>query len=690
MPEPTDTRLLEEYVARDSQEAFEALVRRHINLVFSTACRQVGDPDKARDIAQAVFIILARKAPRLRKEIILSGWLYQTTRLTANAFVRGEQRRQRREQEAFMRSEINHPDDDGIWQQLAPILDEAMGRLGADDRHAIVLRFFEGLNTTEAAAALRINEAAFRKRVERALEKLRRFFARRGVVISAATVGSVLAAHAVKAAPACVTTVIAAAVAGKGAAAGASALTLTNTTLKLMAWTKTKIAVAAAAGLLLATGTATVTLTTLERHGENAKLRVLPDGSFVRLLSTSVGTRFDYRAPSVAPWQRAILTKLPSSVASRFDGWLGMGGGRMTMVGPNPGVSNLAVFAAVETPSRSGGTLGIVAFDDQGNSCLASAGAGTIGNDDGRRSRTIRVWVLGAFPRRSKTVGLRVVNITHDESTWQTMAEFHTANPFYAKYPVWEPEDIPATKSDGDLAVTLTSLDTGVSLANPTRPAAADEVPATRATFRIDPAGQAGRTWEPKAIELSDATGNRWRPYWPAEATRQNGCSNELTFIGALWRGESAWKMRVEFARTSGFYEDEQWTVSDLRVPASSETVNLDQSATVQGVTMKLVAFTGSNADQPGNLMWQGEKGEPRISIRAQTTDDNCRVSLVKVVDQRGRAVEVDPDSQWTWSAPEKVFGLKAGPGVSSVSCTFAVQRSRYVEFLARPEYASK
>ena len=688
MPETTDMRLLEDYVTSDSQEAFEALVRRHINLVFSTACRHVGDPDQARDIAQAVFIILARKAPHLRKEVILSGWLYQTTRLTATTFVRGEVRRQRREQEAIMRSDIEQPDDDSIWQQMAPILDEAMGRLGNDERHAVVLRFFDGLNTTEAAAVLRINEPAFRKRVERGLEKLRKFFARRGVALSTTTVASALAAHAVKAAPAGVTAFVTAGAAGK-AAGGSSTATLIKTTLKLMAWTKTKIAVVTAVGLVLAAGTATVSVTTLDRHGEDARLRVLPDGSFIRLLSTSVGTRFNYRAPSASSWQRTMLRKLPSSVASRFDGWLGMAGGGMTMVTPNPGVPTLGVLAAVETPSGHGSSLSLVAFDDSGNASLASMGSGVVGSDDGRRFRTVHSWVLGPFPRRSKRIGLRVVQTAGDEKTWKTLAEFHTANPFYTNYPVWQSEDLPATKSDGDLAVTLNSLETGLCLAELDRAAASNEVPATRAMFQIDPASQAGSAWAAKGIEISDATGNRWRPYYPYEGLKQNGCSNELTFMGNLWPGEAAWKLRFEFARTSGFGDDELWTVSDIPVPAATETAKLNQSATVQGVNVKLVAFTGADADQPGNMKWQMEKGEPRISIRAANAGDDWRISLVKVVDQRGRPVEVDPDSQWSWPSHEKVFGLKIRPGVSSITCTFAVQRSRFVEFLARPGYAT-
>src|SRR6267154_231297 len=139
--QPTDDgALLREYAENHSDEAFAALVTRHINLVYSVALRSVGDPHQAEEITQAVFILLAKKAAQLRHDKALSSWLFQATRLTASNFVRSETRRHRREQEAHMQSISDESGNDG-WRQIAPSLDTAVASLSEKDRQAIVLRF---------------------------------------------------------------------------------------------------------------------------------------------------------------------------------------------------------------------------------------------------------------------------------------------------------------------------------------------------------------------------------------------------------------------------------------------------------------------------------------------------------------------------------------------------------------------
>jgi len=245
-----DMALLREYVLRNSERAFSTLVSRHIDLVYSAALRHVGNHHNAEEITQAVFVILARKARSLSPKTVLPGWLFRTARLTAANHLRGEIRRTRREQEAFMQS--NSPDDPNqLWQHMTPLLNDLVDSLREKDRNAVVLRFLKGKNYGEVAAALGSSEEAAQMRVSRALEKLRRLFAKRGVVISAAALSAVMMTQGTQAAPAGLAASVAAA-AMQGTAVTASTLTIVQGTLKIMAWTKLKFAVAAGVVAVLA------------------------------------------------------------------------------------------------------------------------------------------------------------------------------------------------------------------------------------------------------------------------------------------------------------------------------------------------------------------------------------------------------------------------------------------------------
>jgi RNA polymerase sigma factor (sigma-70 family) len=153
MQEMDDIALLREYVEHDSEEAFASLVTRHVNKVYSVALRHTSNLHQAEEITQTVFVILARKSRYFGRRVVLSGWLYQTARLTAISAIRSEIRRAHREQEAYMRTALNENESD-VWMQIAPLLDTAMAGLNETDRHAVVLRFFDGKTMREVGAAL--------------------------------------------------------------------------------------------------------------------------------------------------------------------------------------------------------------------------------------------------------------------------------------------------------------------------------------------------------------------------------------------------------------------------------------------------------------------------------------------------------------------------------------------------------
>ena len=257
----SDAELLRAYVEHGSETAFAAIVERHKGLVYASALRQTADAGLAEEITQAVFVVLARKAATLKPGTILSGWLFRATRFATSDALKGERRRARREHEASLMNPANtDPDDDSaaLWQEIAPVLDDSLARLGERDRHALLLRFFDQKNLADVGRALGLSEDGARRRIQRALEKLRGLLGQRGVVVPAVVLASALAANAAPTAP---STLLISATASSSAASAP----LVKGTLALMAWSKTKIAIVTIAILLFVNSAALVTILLLQR-----------------------------------------------------------------------------------------------------------------------------------------------------------------------------------------------------------------------------------------------------------------------------------------------------------------------------------------------------------------------------------------------------------------------------------------
>ena len=235
MSEPanaSDLELLARYTRQHAEDAFATLVRRHVDLVHSAALRQVRSPQLAEEVAQTTFTKLARIAPQLAPDTILTAWLYQVTRREAIDAVRREARRQLREQIATELNTMNAITSD--WAHIEPILDEAMAELDDTDRAAVLLRYFENKSLREVGATLGTSDDAAQKRVSRAVERLRELFAKRGITVGTSGLVVVISANAVQAAPVglAVTISTAAALAGT-----TLATTTTVTAIKTIAMT---------------------------------------------------------------------------------------------------------------------------------------------------------------------------------------------------------------------------------------------------------------------------------------------------------------------------------------------------------------------------------------------------------------------------------------------------------------------
>jgi RNA polymerase sigma factor (sigma-70 family) len=197
----TDQQLLREYTERRSESAFAELVRRHVDLIYSAALRMVCDSHLAEDVTQGAFVALARSAPQLTDRAVVSGWLHRTVQNIAAQTVRTDVRRRAREQEAAAMNELFAAEPDVAWEHIAPHLDAALGELSEADRDALMLRYFERKSAQEMAQVLGVSDDAAQKRVSRAVDRLREFFAKRGVTVGTSGLVLIISANAVQAAP---------------------------------------------------------------------------------------------------------------------------------------------------------------------------------------------------------------------------------------------------------------------------------------------------------------------------------------------------------------------------------------------------------------------------------------------------------------------------------------------------------
>jgi RNA polymerase sigma factor (sigma-70 family) len=256
-----DWQLLKSYGRDDSQDAFTEIVRRHVNLVYSAALRQMREAELARDVTQLVFANLARRAKSLKPKGTLAGWLYRDASFTSREILRRERRRVAREQEAVAMQDIEMSHD---WARIQRGLDDALSQLGQTDRDAVLLRFFGQCSLKDVGSALGMEEDTARKRVSRALEKLRLLLARQGITTTNDALSSALTTHAVQIAPAGLAAgILATSLTGSAAATG------TSTFIELLTMTtKVKATIAALAVA------ATVGTPLYLQRAENKSLRV--------------------------------------------------------------------------------------------------------------------------------------------------------------------------------------------------------------------------------------------------------------------------------------------------------------------------------------------------------------------------------------------------------------------------------
>jgi len=249
-----DQELLAQFVLNGSQEAFAEIVRRHADAVYSAARRQVRDPQTAEDVAQAVFIILARKAKKLQGRDSLAGWLVKATHLASRDALKRQSRRRRHEEQAAALVQDRMERNMTVQtEELWPQLDGAMAQLSEGDRSALALKYLEGKSTVEAAAMLGISEPAAAKRITRAVDRLRKLLVRKKAIAPAVPLAVILEQIPRASAPGHLA-ISAAAAATTAAAATPTGAAIANGVIHLMAWNKIIAAMVLIGSLVAVTG----------------------------------------------------------------------------------------------------------------------------------------------------------------------------------------------------------------------------------------------------------------------------------------------------------------------------------------------------------------------------------------------------------------------------------------------------
>jgi RNA polymerase sigma factor (sigma-70 family) len=275
MKDLSDAELVLRYARGREENAFAEIARRHGPMVYATCRRLLGEGGAADDAAQAVFMLLARKAGSLSRREALAGWLHGAARLVAREHLRAARRRRRAEKEAAEMRAARQGEDSPDWESIRGEIDAEIGRLPRHYRDAVLLSCVEGRSEAETARELGVPAGTVKSRVSRGLEKLRERFAQRGRVMGVAALAALLAEHGRVVMPTALAAKVAALGAGAGLAAVAAAeagattavLLMMEGALKAMMMAKLKLA-AAVLGAAVVVGTAVPVTRSLVQAGE--------------------------------------------------------------------------------------------------------------------------------------------------------------------------------------------------------------------------------------------------------------------------------------------------------------------------------------------------------------------------------------------------------------------------------------
>jgi hypothetical protein len=297
---------------------------------------------------------------------------------------------------------------------------------------------------------------------------------------------------------------------------------------------------------------------------------------------------------------------------------------------------------------------------------------------------------LDAFPRRDSKFYLRFMERAQHGPQMVDVGQFVIPNPVHGPFPRWTPDLLPDTQTSGDLTMTLARLVYGAhafgnyNLGSVERTRNDPLNKDVLAAFRTTQNGAVVWNWHPVQIETSDATGNHVFSNGSSYARGNNEAT--VTYQWGLWPDEPAWKLRVEMARTSGFSDDDLWTVQNVPLQSGSQQDlwnwgrNQNNApfaeTTINGIHLTLypaILFIGQN---------RGGQSSGGFRIQASPEPEGTRLTLVSVTDDQGRAIE---NRNFGSGGGNHMFWLQNLGNGRALNITLAVDKSRFFEFTVKP-----
>jgi hypothetical protein len=397
---------------------------------------------------------------------------------------------------------------------------------------------------------------------------------------------------------------------------------------------------------------------------------VSANGYVVTLLEYRFTTnRVEYRYPKAFLFEKF----LPSEIRKKFE----RATAKRAFVRPeNPDEPMLSCAMTVRVPEGEHGFSGrLVVADEDGNEF------DLVGQSASGDNPSFEVFEAKAFPRRGEKVKLKF------KMNAETLASFEVPNPARGEYPQWKPQALPASAAAGDLEVRLVEFES-----ERLKEYSAEKYPNTKCTFEVSQQGQLTTNWVPLRAEFRDATGNRWQPFWYREQMRYDGGKLTVPLMGALWAGEEAWKVRMDFRQQAGFTEEDLVRWEGLEVPAGAEVIRPRMVVEEEG-RVELLGLFGPAADREAArkifLNINPRPDSVTMALKLGLAEFDRAFSLVAVYDENGLPQEVVAMDRGPLTTENERYVpllvyFKPGAGVKKVDVVFALPKSRRVEFLAK------